>query len=246
MITKIIGCPNCQSADAINFFNWELTQQLTNENHKYVNNFQSLGNFKFGELYKSVCCGSKWYLHAGIFMYLVTPLRQKILDEWSRRNLTLSTVFKNVLASIGSNLIRGISVLKEYPVMAKFEDEKVNEFCIITLTTLPPGFEETTSKKNSENYVYIDQVRVLEKSKFALPGNVRKNTTNPIEIGMGGYAPIFVMDNNGHVYKIPAFESFSPHEIPGPIIIVDTQITQEKNVVTYERVPILRIIADPF
>ena len=240
------GCPNCHSYEPINFFNWKLAQSPSDENYSFIRKFVPTGKCKFGETYESICCGSKWYLHDGIFMYLINPLRQQILDSWSNRDLGVPDKFKPVLTSIGANLIEGGSISKEYPCRVRFKDGTVSEFTILSLVTLPPDFEEAIDGKCTEKYAYIDEIAEVTKSEFALPISIRKETMKPSEMAMGSYVSIIVSDCHGRAFELSPFENFAVPKLDEPIRILDSNQQNSVSPRRLARVATKRVIADPF
>lgn len=246
MAIKNHSCPNCQTSETINFFNWRLAQDPKDENHRFVTNIVPVKNLKFGEIYQSVCCGSKWYLHDGIFLYLINPLRQIILDEWTSRDLQVADKFKPILASIGANSKHGMFSVQEYPCEVEFGNKTRSEFAIINLVTLPPDFEEAIYGSRSKSYSFVDEVINVKASRFALPLQIRKETMNPSEVGMGGYSPIPVSDAHGNVFNLSPFENFTDPKLDEPVRILDFKKSLSANPVALQKMPVHQVIADPF
>lgn len=239
-------CPNCQDLKPFDSFNWETAQDPRDEYHPYIANITPVNKVKFGEIYQSVCCDSKWYLH-GRIMYLVNPSRQIILDEWMSRDLRVTDRFQSVLASIGAN------PSGEYPCEVEFRDKTKNEFCFICLVTLPPDFEEAAwrvfTEEQPEKYSWIDEVVNIKKSRFALPLVVRKALSDfAAHQGERMYVRARIFDAHGRGFGIDPYQTFTNLKLDEPITVVDFYEVLAKNpgVVALDEVPVHTIIADPF
>jgi hypothetical protein len=236
-----IACPNCETWEAINFINWKLAQHPLETYHPPIQHIIYEKPFKYGALYRSQCCGSEWYLWNELFLFLINPIRKIILEEWGNKNLKIPDRFESVLDEIGS-------IDHKYPCKIEFKNKEINDFCLLKLTTFPPGFFEAFYGEKTEN-IYIDEIENIEPSRYALPQLVRNETMNPVEFRMGSYLPVMIEDGNGQTHKIYPFECFTRSEIVKPISkIYPLPFKNLENVnchYTHHPVQVKTVIADP-
>lgn len=147
-------------------------QNPGDERSRYVASFQSLGKLKFGERFVTTCCNSQWYLHDLHHMYLLTPSRLALVDDWASRELTITDAWRVLLDRIGTPRSK-YGPEPDYPCEAILHGGTPVNHCVVSLRTLPPGLALSAGPDPERDFYYLDEISSLAESPDALSLDIR-------------------------------------------------------------------------
>lgn len=189
------GCPACDSPNVI-------CTSFSSFNNDYSGPFLDLKNLKIGRLVKCKSCKKIWFVdNSKSQVDTVSQNCLQTIEDWNNKKLEIQTEHLKVLLEIGCTPPDHYGNLNEFisiPCKCVLNNGQIIENAIVSIQRKPPV---GLMYYNQDNFYFIDQVKTIENSEFALPLDVRIETGKACEISMG-YAPTVVVAPNNQIYFI--------------------------------------------
>lgn len=188
------ACKACDDPPHI-AFNWRYVQENRgHELHALSDHLKPVKSLKFGHLYACELCGSNWVLDNGRDAMTRAPDdRRDVLSEWNESQLSIGQEHLRVLDEIG-----GTS-----PSYWLGHDRAIAIPCAITMRSgerIDPAVVWITERPPIDGFAHrirlYRNIGSVERSRFALPMDVRRATVLAREVRMG-FSPTRVVTTNG-------------------------------------------------
>ena len=214
------GCPECDGSEIISF-NWQFAfDNRESEVFKYLKYLHKKNELKVGSKYTCDVCGQYWYLDGtGQFMTFVSEERQLKIEIWNKTQLLPPEKLIPTFAAIGGVLFDSGYCGKELhvPVRAVMKSGEVFDKALVSIQA------EAPVAPYQKKIYFIDQVKEILPSPYALSLDVRKATHDSEEVRMG-FAPTAVRTPKGETYILNNQRNYFDFKgIRGPDLRLDSE-----------------------
>lgn len=201
-----MACQHCE--DSTGFTRWEAQDKL-------ILSFEKLRPAKFGDLVTCPGCGSVYLLvqevenPGHVEMARIEKDEMPVFDAWNSRPLYPTVEQLAVLQAIGAtppDVFTNGSGQIIVPCRCTLNDGKELDYCLVRLQKLPP----LKSNLYDARFIFLDEVKEIFPSGFALSGAVRYATTRAEELSMS-FAPTVVLGPDQKTYYFNWTNNFVAH-----------------------------------
>lgn len=196
------GCPVCIDENTITFSE----NFLRSEYNAKLDKAEAVGATW---LYKCADCNSDFYKEKSMY-HKLTESSKQVLIAFFKRDLVLNKMFKDQASQIG--ITENYNGDKLIPAKIELNNGVVHEIARIQLSKNPPMEFDFDS---FESIVYMDEVKSISSSDFALSKEIREESKNADELRMGFYPTVLKTTDNRKVVINSLALFFDSHPIKG-------------------------------
>ncbi|MDG1476069.1 MAG: hypothetical protein P8Q14_02895 [Vicingaceae bacterium] len=171
------GCPICNKEKTLAFSASLLETEYKAEIKK---------NERIGEIDLYICsdCNTEFFKEEHMF-HKLTEKQKGLLIQFYKRNLALNNKFQEQINTIG--ITEDWNSDKILPAKIELISGEKYDFARIRISKKPPlGYSYDYFK----DYIFIDQIKSIKKSDFALSKEVREKSKNAEELRMSFYPTV--------------------------------------------------------
>ncbi len=188
------ACPVCNNERTFSF-----SEELLGT--EYIIQLEKVGEVGTTDLYKCPQCNTEYFKKNRMYTIL-SQKSKKLLFEFNQRELSLPQNLKEQLDIIGYT--EGEDSNQLYPALVELHDGKQFDFARVLISKKPPlGYFYDIY----ETVIFIDDVKAIHKSEYALSQEIREESRQAWELRMG-FAPTVLKTMDHKKVVINGFKLF--------------------------------------